>query len=264
MVNSAITIHVTTAKALELLTELINTWPTTGQGYPEWHNAARNVLAAIYGDKSRELAAFANIRHRPSRWSSNTPGHVFEEHHTAGRKHAKAHLESLRDLLEKCSVPSSDSAEVSESIGDGSVFIVHGQNHDKLAEVKHLLGQLGIECCVLQDEPNAGQTIIEKFESHGGSSSYAIVLLTADDKGGSKQGDHIQDRARQNVIFEFGYFCGKLGRQRTVALYEPGVEIPSDLQGFVYVKLDSDGAWRYKLADELSSAGYGIDKNDVH
>lgn len=264
MVNGAITIHISRAKALELLSELIDTWSSSGQGYSEWNNQARNVLAAIYGNQSRELAVLSHIRHKPSWYSNTTPSSVFQEHHSAGRKQAKAHLESLRDLLEKCSASSSDFAEDCESIGDGSVFIVHGQNHGKLAEVKHLLGQLDIECCVLQDEPNAGKTIIEKFEAHGGSSSYAIVLLTADDTGGSKQSNEVRDRARQNVIFEFGYFCGKLGRQRTVALYEPGVEIPSDLQGFVYVKLDSDGAWRYKLADELSSAGYGIDKNDVH
>lgn len=263
MVNGAITIHVHSAKALGLLAELIDTWPTTGQGYPEWHNAARNVLATIYGDRSRELAVFANIRHKPSMWSSNTPSHVFEERHSAGRKQAKSHLESLRDLLEKCSAPSADSVVVSDSVGDGSVFIVHGQNHGKLAEVRNMLGQLDIECRVLQDEPNAGQTIIEKFESRGGNSSYAIVLLTADDHGGSKQNDQVQDRARQNVIFEFGYFCGKLGRHRTAALYEPGVEILSDLQGFVYIELDAGGAWRYKLADELADAGYSVDKNSI-
>lgn len=155
------------------------------------------------------------------------------------------------------------STEVSESIGDGSVFVVHGQNHGKLAEVKHLLGQLGIECCVLQDEPNSGQTIIEKFESHGGNASYAIVLLTADDIGGAKQNNEVQSRARQNVIFEFGYFCGKLGRHKTAVLYEPGVEIPSDLRGLAYVELDSSGAWKYRLADELSQDGYPVDKNKI-
>lgn len=155
------------------------------------------------------------------------------------------------------------SHDISNRVWNGDVFLVHGQNLGKLAEVKLLLGQLKVDYRVLGDEPNAGQTIIEKFESHGGISSYAIVLLTADDIGRSKQNDQRKDRARQNVIFEFGYFCGKLGRHRTAALYESGVEIPSDLQGFFYTELDSHGAWRYKLADELSSAGYSIDKNNI-
>jgi predicted nucleotide-binding protein len=56
-----------------------------------------------------------------------------------------------------------------------------------------------------------------------------------------------------------GYFVGKLGRSRVCALYKPDVEIPSDIQGVVYVELDPHGAWRTKLAQELSSARMPID-----
>jgi len=42
---------------------------------------------------------------------------------------------------------------------------------------------------------------------------------------------HSKLRRRQNVIFELGFFIGKLGSiSRFAALYEEGVEIPSDLQ----------------------------------
>ena len=32
--------------------------------------------------------------------------------------------------------------------------------------------------------------------------------------------DYLQPRARQNVIFEFGYFWGRLGRKRLCVLYD--------------------------------------------
>jgi predicted nucleotide-binding protein len=61
-------------------------------------------------------------------------------------------------------------------------------------------------------------------------------------------------RARQNVIFELGYFVGKLGRKKVCALYHQAVEIPSDYHGVVYTPLDSTGAWRTELERELKAA----------
>ena len=65
-------------------------------------------------------------------------------------------------------------------------------------------------------------------------------------------------RARQNVVLELGYFVGKLKRNRVCALCKPGVEIPSDFHGVVYVELDDKGGWRTRLAQELSDAGLPI------
>jgi len=41
-------------------------------------------------------------------------------------------------------------------------------------------------------------------------------------------------------------------------LNKGGVEIPSDYQGVLYVELDGKGAWRTRLAQELSNAGLKI------
>ena len=68
-------------------------------------------------------------------------------------------------------------------------------------------------------------------------------------------------RGRQNVVFELGYFVGHLGRNRVCTLYEPGVEIPSDFSGIVYVPIDEAGAWRTLLARELKAAGFEVDLN---
>ena len=65
----------------------------------------------------------------------------------------------------------------------------------------------------------------------------------------------MQRRARQNVIFEAGLFVGRLGRDRVALLYEPGVEIPSDLHGLLYAELDAKGAWKKDLLKELIDAG---------
>lgn len=85
------------------------------------------------------------------------------------------------------------------------------------------------------------------------------MLLTADDEGRLLGGqDHPQPRARQNVIFELGYFIGRLSRRYVCALYERGVEIPSDFQGVRYIEFDPDGSWKELVRQELRAAGFSI------
>jgi hypothetical protein len=39
-------------------------------------------------------------------------------------------------------------------------------------------------------------------------------------------------------------------------LHEPGVEIPSDYQGVVYLPLDAAGAWKFLLAKEMKTVAF--------
>jgi len=43
------------------------------------------------------------------------------------------------------------------------------------------------------------------------------------------------------------------------ALYQEGVELPSDIHGVEYTPLDPAGAWRAKLGRELYEAGFRFD-----
>ena len=114
---------------------------------------------------------------------------------------------------------------------------------------------------ILHEQPNQGRTIIEKFEEHA-QVGFAVVLLTPDDVGSLKgENNHLKPRARQNVIFEFGFFIGRLGRHRVCALTKGDVEIPSDYDGVVYVPLDDHGAWKMKLVKELKAAEFDVDAN---
>ncbi|MBN3755914.1 nucleotide-binding protein [Paraburkholderia sp. Tr-20389] len=142
------------------------------------------------------------------------------------------------------------------------VFIVHG-HHEALREsVARVVERLGLTPTILHEQPNSGRTIIEKFEAQA-DVDFAVVLLTGDDEGRALKDGATRARARQNVVFELGYFFGALGRNRVCALCEPGVELPSDIHGIVYVQLDAGGAWRFALAQELRSAGLTVDVNNL-
>jgi predicted nucleotide-binding protein len=64
-------------------------------------------------------------------------------------------------------------------------------------------------------------------------------------------------------VFELGYFYGYLGRRNVVALYERGVELPSDMQGIAYIEVSKDGGWRANLVKELRDAGLELDANKI-
>ena len=70
----------------------------------------------------------------------------------------------------------------------------------------------------------------------------------------------MQPRARQNVVFETGYFMGKLSRENVVVLADNGIELPSDLSGVVY---SSTKNWQFDLLKELKEMGYAIDLNKL-
>lgn len=149
-------------------------------------------------------------------------------------------------------------------LDNSKVFVVHGHN-DKVKEMAaRFIEKLGLKATILHEQPNSGRTIIEKFINYA-DVGYAVVILTADDlaKPHSDRSSVLQPRARQNVIFELGYFIGKLGRERVCALYEEGVEIPSDYQGVLFTKIDDEGMWKFKLAREMKAVGLTIDLNAI-
>jgi len=79
--------------------------------------------------------------------------------------------------------------------------------------------------------------------------------------GGLIGATNLSKRARQNVVFELGYFIGKLGRKGVCALHSEEIELPSDITGVIYVPLDKGGGWKMMLAQELKAAGIDVDLN---
>jgi predicted nucleotide-binding protein len=165
-------------------------------------------------------------------------------------------------LQTEVELTSSQTVRETEAPTGQRVFLVHGHDEAVIHDVARFLERLDLDIIVLREQPNAGRTIIEKFVDYS-DVGFAVVLLTADDRGGTVTApvESQRPRARQNVIFELGYFLGKLGRKRVGVLYREGVEIPSDYSGVLFTPLDAGGAWRMTLARELKAAGFPIDMN---
>jgi predicted nucleotide-binding protein len=145
---------------------------------------------------------------------------------------------------------------------NNKVFIIHGHDHTLKIELEVFLSHIGIKPIVLHREVDGGQSIIEKFEANS-DVSYAFILLTPDEVSYTIDQSSVIDaerkketRAIPNVMFEFGYFVAKLGRQNVCALHKGDVGIPSDLSGFIYKKVDNTiEEIGFSLIKEIKAAG---------
>lgn len=176
------------------------------------------------------------------------------------------------------------------------IFIVHGTDIAPVKELKAIIEEVGLNPIVLHEQPSRGMTIIEKLEKYS-NVGFAFIILTPDDLGvGKKEAQRLlisaigkenvtvddvkkwyseesvtvpitilkmfemfRDRARQNVVLEFGYFMGLLHRDRVCCLYKGDIELPSDTHGIVYLPFkESVNETKGMILKELREAGYEI------
>lgn len=109
------------------------------------------------------------------------------------------------------------------------VFITHGRAQDWRAVQAYIEKDAKLPTIELAQEPNSGQTIIEKLETGAAKCDSAVIVMTGDDLAGDEV------RVRENVMHEIGYFHGRYGRKRVVLLHEDGVHVPTNLAGVAYV-----------------------------
>ena len=266
-------------KGQQLHTQQINSEGELEEARAEsekWSAYNRRLLLSLFDNTSvaeDEYTDFdgprilGGILGRPTPFSEELGGYQ------RGVKRSINSLESIRNQLELYDESSemlqrtSGNKKVSDSsqstFGD-EVFIVHGHDDEAKETVARFVENFGIEATILHERANRGQTIPEKFEEHASETGFAIILLTPDDVGASKGArDKLKPRARQNVVLELGYFWGSLGRGRVCVLHKGGVELPSDMQGLLYVPMNSPDEWQLPLAREMKQAGLPIDLNKL-
>jgi predicted nucleotide-binding protein len=169
----------------------------------------------------------------------------------------------VESMIPKAVVDNTDRPKKSARQDASKVFVVHGHDEAALHSVARFLEQLNLKPIVLREQPDRGRATIEKFEEYAGQVGFAVVLLTPDDLAGSPATSAQSARARQNVIFELGYFAGSLGRGRACLLRKGDVEIPSDLYGVIYTDMDASDGWKLKLVKELRAADLPVDISKI-
>lgn len=118
------------------------------------------------------------------------------------------------------------------------IFI--GSSKEGLKEanyVKSRLEKADFEVFIWNDDifkPN--KNTLETLLNVASLFDFGIMIATKDDFTASR--DDIFETVRDNVVFEFGLFLGRLGENRAFALQENGAKLPSDLLGITIPKFE--------------------------
>jgi predicted nucleotide-binding protein len=176
------------------------------------------------------------------------------------------------------------------------IFIVHGRDLKPVEELKTMLEQFGLKPIVLHEQPSGSITVFEKLWKYS-NVGYVFVILTPDDVGycqseveylfSTRKKKHpvlsdihyfvkdlfsgaamdnldkfftlLKERARQNVVLEFGYFVGFLGRKKVFCLYKGDIDLPSDMRGILHAQFKKSVREAKKdIVRELKGAHYNL------
>ena len=234
--------------------ELKNKDSSSDSDFKAWKTDVQLCLSGLYGENSIQFKNFNSRHFSPMVIGGNTDWH----------KPYVRDLETTKKEFERY-ICDFEEEGINTNMGknrtsNNKVFIVHGHDGELKEKVARRLEQQGIEAIILSEQVNRGRTIIEKLEAYS-DVNVAIILFTQDDLGVAKEEKGNEKyRARQNVVFEAGYFMGYLGRENIIMIADENVEIPGDLSGMVYTTIDS---WEFEMLKELNAAGMKVNMNKL-
>ena len=261
--------------AVELIQSLIEQTEELQYGQDEKLDAIRRrgelVIRKLFGEDSYYLTDLQNLRFCPVMVSLDEDNSAFRSAFAVDKPRLVNLFETMMEDLQLSNQRNArdDIPSISDTPTNNRIFVVHGHDDEMKQSVARTLEKLELEPIILHEQPDQSRTIIEKFLDNADGTSFAIVLLSPDDMAFQRNEppDKARPRARQNVILELGFFIGRLGRERVVAIYrEAGnFELPSDISGMLYKRYDGDsGNWRSELVKELKACGYDVDANKFY
>ena len=182
--------------------------------------------------------------------------------HRLGVNEDQIRRQTRRVLNESAAFRQTQNPQAFSSAKTNQVLLIHGRDTEATQAVANYIEGLGL------DVVRSDQILGRQIDIFVTEVDFAVALLTADDLMESKsQSRNAKFHASQNVIYELGFFRGKLGYKRVCALFksdpEMSVELPTESFRLAYVPLDSAGEWKLRLSKQMQEAGIVIDSGDI-
>ena len=156
-------------------------------------------------------------------------------------------IETVYDVFERNAVMSKLPAKPKMPMPRPTIFVGHGRGSAWRDLKDHLQEKHGFAIEAYESGARAGHSIRDILEEMANRSSFALLVLSAEDE----QPDG-KVRARQNVIHEAGLFQGRLGFSKAILLMEDGVEQFSNVHGVQYISF-SKGNIREVFGEVLAT-----------
>ena len=224
--------------SIDLLTNEVRHSPQ----FKKWRRDTQVAIEHIFGADSRHVKDFNGIHYSLGMYTDATPDSRFQEAYVRGLDNARAILQSMIDEISEYweddhSVTRSIDSQVLNT-GDLAamsraprVFIGHGGSKLWARLKTYLEDELGLATLHYESESHVSESIINVLDRMLDESTFAILILTAEDE--TREGSR---RARQNVVHEAGLFQGRLGFNKVVLLRQEGLEDFSNVAGLQYIR----------------------------
>lgn len=166
----------------------------------------------------------------------------------------RSKIEEIHQIFEnytpQCILPQSTKPAKQEPI----IFIGHGRSEQWRDLKDHLKEKHSYEIAAYEIGARAGHGIRDILEDMLEKSSFAILVMTGEDK--DQSGNF---HPRDNVIHELGLFQGKLGFARAIVLLEEGAKEFSNIHGIHQIRY-STGKIIETFGDILATLKREFDK----
>jgi Predicted nucleotide-binding protein containing TIR-like domain len=246
----SVTQQVSTIKKLEDSISAIDKMLSQGELRPERCAAVlmniQSALAPIFGGKSKIVLSVGD-------WKKDLKP-PFNSELFCSRV---AHIRQFVSILKTCSdEPSLAPISVaSRPPLTKSVFIIHGHDENNWLKLDRILRtEFKLDPIVILARAGMSQPTIQKFESDASRCSYAIAMFTPDDTVTNEKAG-LCAQARPNVVFEAGWFVGRLGKERVLLLVKDGTRLHSDFDGLNQIRFRDDISEKFlDIKRELEAA----------
>ncbi len=142
------------------------------------------------------------------------------------------------------------------------ILLICNQNDPSSDKIIAFLKSYNIEVVHTIQRPEAMKPIAQVYNENR-NIQFGIVLMNADNfcysRGNGSPKDQIMI-SHTKIIFELGYWIGKLGRDKVVALYydQRSYRCPTEFCDAMYIPLDKKGAWKSELKVKMKSCGFAM------
>lgn len=179
-----------------------------------------SILIALYGPKAEIVQKYRDaIKNARSISTDDLIGLFTEFDHLVNSLDSF----SIQDII-------NPSSHASLPPSGQNVFIIHGHDEVNTLRLRVLLqDHFHLSPVLMKKEAGMSRALLTKFEDVASSCAIAFALMTPDDQILNGTSQYFQ--ARPNVIFETGWFAGRLGVPRVCILLKDGTEVHSDIDG---------------------------------
>lgn len=186
-------------------------------------------------------------------------------------KYEKAKLREISNasnaLLKKVKLlltPPVSKIQLNNKVRSNQIFLINGNGHEMKLDIVQKLKTLDLDPIILDEKTDIELKIIEKINDYC-NVSFALIILSPDELVylEKETPETAKYYPKQRVIFELGYFMGRLGKQNVVAIFRKNknFHFPNEYTGIQLIEYKP--GWYYELARILKDCNFNVNANKI-